>query len=114
MAQPRFRDSFSYFEPEKFPNLSHENPYPAIVLQNPELFFLVVWENIQKIRSGGGGGSCVVVWDDRIGSVFLFFLGVLKVLAWVKEKAEQPKREKKWWEAVRWLSKFSGFGVLGS
>jgi hypothetical protein len=46
------------------------------VLQNPEFFFLVVWANIQKIRSGGGGGecgSCVVVWDDRIGSVFLFF-----------------------------------------
>jgi hypothetical protein len=67
VAQPRFRDSFSYFEPEKFPNLSHENPYPAIVLQNPELLFLVVWANIQKIRSGGGGGgSCVVVWDGRI------------------------------------------------
>jgi hypothetical protein len=58
VAQPRFRDSFSRFEPEKFPNLSHENPYPAIVLQNPELFFLVVWANIQKIRSGGGGGEC--------------------------------------------------------
>ncbi len=88
------------------------------MLQNPEFSFLVVWANIQKIRSGGGGGgecgSCVVVWDDRIGSVFLFFPGIFKVLAWVKEKAEQQKREKKWWEAVRWLSKFSGFGVLGS
>jgi hypothetical protein len=75
VAQSRFCDSFSYFELEKFPNLSHENPYPEIVLQKPELFFLVVWANIHKIRSGGGGGggvSCVVVWDDRIGSVFLF------------------------------------------
>ncbi len=63
------------------------------MLQNPEFSFLVVWANIQKIRSGGGGGgecgSCVVVWDDRIGSVFLFFPGIFKVLAWVKEKAEQ-------------------------
>jgi hypothetical protein len=43
------------------------------VLQNPAKKNLVVWANIQKIRSsGGGGGSCVVVWDDRIGSVFLF------------------------------------------